>query len=376
MKIYRKITDFVNNKIINVKTNTPTEDEHVVNKKYVDDNIVYDTQATQENPNSTKFSWVKNIHQNTIQQVLDKLLYHKDQVSFTEPEFINFNFKLKDNISTGNEAIIQSGNVVKMLFKFEISSTNRTPTSYPKILIRKANLDNTGENIEQYVLTPDEFNIQTNVGEKEITLDFLQVRNIFIEREYNAISGDSVPDSFKEQKIIKTDMLPLLKNKFYIFEPIYYYQIPDTELLDIYNDDATSTTITANFAGYIGPKFSDFVRGHILNLNNTSFNRYAFIFVSGNIDGNGINKCNMEVIIRDKTTNQILSKNIYNYEDFKLKVTRNVSNIGSLMGNFDNLIYTDVTKVDSFSMIYWEFGKFKNNCEAIITFDKLYYNEI
>ena len=95
-KKIKQIYDFVGNKILNVKVNTPTDNEHPTNKGYVDINDTYDTTLSQK-PVSTKFNWVTNINNLKIKTVLDKLLYPVVNPVYENPSFSFHHFSFETN---------------------------------------------------------------------------------------------------------------------------------------------------------------------------------------------------------------------------------------------------------------------------------------
>ena len=360
-KIYRKLTDFVGNYIINVKTNTPVNPDDVSNKKYVDKQSTYDT--TLSNNDSTKFSWMKNLHNKSIKEILDMLLYPSRTENYVNPTLVDCRVKLLDNISGDNEAIINSGNNVKLQFIFELSPTQRQSNVLPKIVFTK----NNGQQTE-FQLNNNEYNTDTLTGIKTVEIDMLSIKTVQLIQQYEAISG-TVPAGFDLPYLLDIPLLPIIKSKFYIFEPIYRLPIPDTELTNLNN--LTDAEKYQKLEQYIIPKLNQFERGNTITLNQNSLNKFGFIFVSDNV----IN-CNLETLIKSKVTNHLLSRNTYSYDDFKIKAFRTVNQLAPHMGNVPNLLYTDVTRITSFVFVYWEFGNVKESSEVHLTYDKIYYEKI
>src|ERR1035437_7286572 len=76
-KIYRSF-DFRGNRIINAKTDTPTDqssDEILANKIYVDNTQIYTTTKAGAYPNPFKFSWITAVNGKTIKQIFDDLFF-------------------------------------------------------------------------------------------------------------------------------------------------------------------------------------------------------------------------------------------------------------------------------------------------------------
>lgn len=88
LKIFRSY-DFRNNKILNAKTNTPTDDEHIVNKKYTDDSHIYTTTKSTEYNSSFKHWWLLNINGKTYKQIFDDLFFPRVLPPFKNPELIS-----------------------------------------------------------------------------------------------------------------------------------------------------------------------------------------------------------------------------------------------------------------------------------------------
>ena len=353
-KIYRKITDFVGNYIKNVKTDIPVNDDDVSNKKYVDKQTTYDT--TLSNNDSTKFSWMRNIHNKSLKEIVDMLLFPQNTENYVNPELLNCSVQLLDNISGDNEAIINTGNNVKLRFVFELSVTQRLSNELPKIIFTD---NNNQTNIFQ--LQPLEFNTDTLIGSKIIEIDMLSIKKVSLQRQYEAITGVT---GFDTPYLLDIDLLPIIKNKFYIFEPIYSYKIPDNDISDLYKFDDKSQ----RFETYILPKLNQFQKGNKISVDNNKLNRYVFMFIRDNI----VN-CNLETIIKSKLNRRILSRNTYSYNNFQIKFYKRKQDIQS---EINDLIFTNVRDSDVFVIVYWEFGNIQQDCDIFLTYDKVFYDKI
>lgn len=354
-KIYRRITDFLGNKIINVKTDSPVNDEDIVNKKYVDDNNLYNTEKSKKD--SPKFPWFKSQYNRTMKEVLDELLYKTEQL-WTEPKLEFVNFQLKDNLSGNNENIINSGNLQKFYIEIEIGYTNRETNVNPKLVFLRNNGNRDVIELEH--------NTRNNYYFKTFDIDFLSVKDVLIERVYESISNQDAPDEFKVPLNFSKSIFSFIKKNFLIYEPIYYLSIPEDDLTEI--ADKPLTEQLSLIEGYVVPKLSLFERGNKINLVKNNINKYFFILLANNII-----ESNLEFFIKDKLTGHILSRDNYSYNDFQIKAYKTVQELAPFMGNQQNLIYTDISKVSSFIFVYCEFGDVIENSELYITYDKIYY---
>lgn len=125
MKI-RQIYNFIGNKILNAKVNTPTDNEHIASKGYVDANDTYDTTLSQKSV-STKFNWVTNVNNLKIKAVLDKLLY-----PVVNPVYVNPTFDM-NIFSLNTDAFIEDETVQGRLI-YDIKNPDRNILATKTIL--------------------------------------------------------------------------------------------------------------------------------------------------------------------------------------------------------------------------------------------------
>ena len=353
-KIYRKVTDFVGNYIKNVKTDTPVNEDDVSNKKYVDNQTTYDTALSRTD--STKFSWMKNMHNKSLKEIVDMLLFPQNTENHVNPNLIECHIQLLDNISGDNETIINTGNTVKLRFLFELSPTKRLSNELPKIIFTDNNNQTT-----IFQLQPAEFNVDTLIGVKIIEIDMLSIKKVELQRQYEAITG---VNGFDTSYLLNVDLLPTIKNKFYIFEPIYSYKIPDNDISDLYKFDDK----IQRFENYILPKLNQFQKGNKISVDNNKLNRYAFLFVLDNITN-----CNIETIVKSRLNRRIITRNTYSYDNLQIRFVKQKQNIQS---QINDLIFTNLTSTSNFVIAYWEFGNLQQDCDIFITYDKVFYHKI
>lgn len=111
-KIYQSL-DFLGNRLLNVKVNTPNETKNskdfqkpeyeeekdfVANKEYVDKVNTYDSPLVTKHKSSTIFKWVQNIDNLTIKEVLEKLLFPKQTALYEDPTINRVSTVFDDNI--------------------------------------------------------------------------------------------------------------------------------------------------------------------------------------------------------------------------------------------------------------------------------------
>lgn len=110
-KIWHSL-DLRNNKILNAKTDEPTDPEHISNKKYVDDMTTYDTAKAFEFKNPFKFEWMKNVYGKKYKALFDDLLFPRilpiyinpiltgvDSVVFEKTQYFNDECLLLDSLN-------------------------------------------------------------------------------------------------------------------------------------------------------------------------------------------------------------------------------------------------------------------------------------
>lgn len=186
MGIFKKIFrsyDFRNNKIINVKTDTPTNPEHITNKDYVDSKVIYNTALPEENSTSFVFPWAKNLFEKTFKQVFDDLLFPQINPEYYNPEIKNISFEFDSQI-INNKYLLFKDITIPAKIKFTLKHNDRDLIA------------SDGDNIKLEIKTLNNnyiFEIYGDVTANledtyEIDFDFKELGNIyFIESGFDII---------------------------------------------------------------------------------------------------------------------------------------------------------------------------------------------
>lgn len=205
MKIGHKIMDFLNNRIINVKTNTPTDKDHVVPKNYVDTSVTYKTVKSEKYKNPFKFFWMKDSTNKPVVTILDDLLYPDINPEYVEPSTM---YSLtQDN----NKNIINRLESTEFTVDYKIIKNDRDLDSPVEIVLVTKN----GE-----VTYPDTKINYTNVMKFKCVLN--DVTDVLLRFKYTTNNNtkettygtDYVAPEFKLKKTVDVSLLEsITKNK-------------------------------------------------------------------------------------------------------------------------------------------------------------------
>lgn len=139
-KIFRSF-NFLNNKIFNAKVETPEHDEHIANKKFVEDQQIYSTEKAETYVDSFKHSWVKSLFGKNISAIFDDLFFPRVLPEFVNPE-VNFEFTINDDyfindpISGEVKNLLLKGKDISLKFTYDFILNDREETINPgKIVV-------------------------------------------------------------------------------------------------------------------------------------------------------------------------------------------------------------------------------------------------
>ncbi len=123
--------DFRNNKILNAKVNTPTQNQHIANKEYVDSagvNASYDTVKAQTYQTPFLFNLMGNIFEKTFKQIFDDLFFPRVLPTYLNPEVIITNILCTSHNDYYNQQ-------VTLDFSFTLFSNDRNPAGLSQIVV-------------------------------------------------------------------------------------------------------------------------------------------------------------------------------------------------------------------------------------------------
>jgi len=146
-KFFQSI-DLRNNKILNGKVETPTENQHITNKEFVESQQKYDTTKSQNYSNPFKFDWITNVYNKTFKEILDDLFFPRVLPIFENPEFSIEHFYLYDypNYNNGKFIIFDKQSITFTLI-IKLTTNDRLPLDLPLLKV----YDNTS--IQTYAAT-------------------------------------------------------------------------------------------------------------------------------------------------------------------------------------------------------------------------------
>lgn len=213
-KFFQSI-DLRNNKILNGKVETPTQNQHITNKEFVESQQKYDTTKAQTYNNPFKFDWITNVYNKTFKQILDDLFFPRVLPIFQNPEIKLLNFELLDYPNyDNNKYIIFDKQSITFTLVIQITNNDRLPLDLPLLKV----YDNTS--IQTYsptLIIENTFyyqNISFIVNQNE--LQFKIVNNFAVSSSKNDSYGDAYLETGFE--------LPYLLN-FDLFDEINQYLI-------------------------------------------------------------------------------------------------------------------------------------------------------
>lgn len=236
MAKFRKIwfgLDLRNNKLINAKTNTPTDSEHIAPKSYVDINTTYDTSKAQTYQNPPKFPWITNVYNKSFKQIFDELFFPVIYPTYTNPSFNNMKINVIDEFSIqGGKKGIFEDRINKFRIDYKISASDRVSGIVPKIII----VNNSN--------TTYEFNgTETSDTEGFIEWEFLwrDIQSITLRKvfeESSTIKNTNygvpyIPVEFTINYNLDFDVLNFINKNYLLFPPILYRNDIDDESIEI-----------------------------------------------------------------------------------------------------------------------------------------------
>ncbi len=228
--------DFRNNKLINAKTNTPTDSEHIAPKSYVDTNTTYDTSKAQTHQNPPKFPWITNVYNKSFKQIFDDLFFPIINPTYTNPSFNNMKINVIDEftIQGGKKGIFED-RINKFRIDYKISGSDRISGIVPKIIVE----NNSG--------TIYEFNgTETSDTEGFIEWEFLwrdiasiTLRKVF--EESSVTKNDNygtpyIPVEFTINYNLDFDILNFITKNYLLFPPVLFFKDEDEEYVTIIDD--------------------------------------------------------------------------------------------------------------------------------------------
>lgn len=316
-KKIKQIYNFVGNKILNVKVNTPTDNEHPTHKKYVDDNDTYDTTLSQK-PVSTKFNWVNNVNGLKIKYVLDKLLYPVVNPVYENPSFTFQHFSFETN------KIIEDQIIGSMLF-LTIKNADRTPINN-KTTLQVIDLQN---NATSFEVEENDFIVKIGFELKFDTLKEIKVR-----KQYNiaTVKNDSDGNPFVDNNFNSTYELVKTISKKELLSIIELNILPTNYFINNFDKNSIQTFLDKNISEYT--KSSEFSMGtysETTPLNNTFLCLVHPDMISRFFSFIGYTSNNLGVSVS-------LENNFINYsliDNDGFQYTKNINGINYLAISFD-----------------------------------------
>jgi len=134
-KFFQSI-DLRNNKILNGKVETPTQNQHIANKEFVEEFQNYDTTKANTYNNPFKFDWITNIYNKTFKQILDDLFFPRVLPTFTNPVVELFSFKLFDYPNQfDGKYIVFNNQPITFNLTVRITNNDRLPLDMPLLKV-------------------------------------------------------------------------------------------------------------------------------------------------------------------------------------------------------------------------------------------------
>lgn len=270
---FRKVffgLDFRNNKIINTKTNTPTDPEHIVPKNYVDVNTTYDTNTAQTQQNPPKFPWITNVYNKTFKQIFDELFFPVILPTYQNPTFNSMKISVFDEYSvSGSKKAIFEDRITKFRIDYKISASDRISGLVPSIIVT-----NNSGGISTFNGT------ETSDTEGFIEWEFLwrDVQSIVLRKvfqESTTIKTDNygnqyIPVDFTINYNLDFDVLNFILKNFILYPPILYYHDSVENYATIIDNIIDGDELTH---GLIEPQLSMFIkdRRFIVDGNNNTY---------------------------------------------------------------------------------------------------------
>lgn len=237
--------NFRNNKIINAKTNTPTEDEHIVNKSFVDSKTIYNTPKVLEYVNPFKLEWVTNPVNKNILQLFDDVFFPRINPEYFNPTFETFDTKkvspnivFIDTINTG------------FTVSWVIKESDRELNQAPSIVITKNDDSFTTIIVDSISL----------IGQKSFNVDWSDIKSIEFVAVFNPTENlkqdtygdDYLSEEFETIYTLKHNILSDIQTDNIIVPALFYRKIKDNENVEDIVDQtlalSTSTQLINNLS--------------------------------------------------------------------------------------------------------------------------------
>jgi hypothetical protein len=195
-KLIFRAYDFMNNKILNAKVDTPTEDNQIANLKTVNDSVLYDTQKAQTYNNSFKHSWLTELYQKSLKTIFDDLFFPRILPIYNNPLItptilVENSCIISDPISGNVKNIIFIGKQLNATFKFDIALNDRLTTENPGYIEIIS-----GGSTQQVFYTG---NFSDLIG--EINFDFVYTPGITIKYKQDFSESQEKQDSYGDNYI-------------------------------------------------------------------------------------------------------------------------------------------------------------------------------
>lgn len=228
-KIIHTNVDLKKNALSNARVkDTPENRYDIVNKEYLDAQVLFDT--PNKTKTSTKFPWVSNIADNSVKQILDKLLFPVIYPTYENPVFKNIKV-----INTNPGKSIATGQVISGQIQFELYNPDR-----PKVDDAVLNI------LDVNGIVTHTFNVE-NIFDTKINFQFLLNEDI----KYFELVQNFEPVILKYdsngQQFIDTDFASsyTLKYKFPINEYLSDFNVIENVLYKVITDIKTQESLNS-----------------------------------------------------------------------------------------------------------------------------------
>lgn len=224
-KIFKSL-DFRNNKIINAKTVTPTDDKHIVPKDYADNLTTFNT-SNANNGILSYFPWMQNLFNKPIKEILDNLLYPVIKPTYKNPEYYNVIITDFDEYNVvGERKSIFLNRLTKFRIDYQITESDRISGFTPKVIVTSK----TGT-VTEYngTITSD------TLGFVEFQFMFSNIQSIILRKVFqdvDVIKNDNfgnpyIPNEFTLNYNLDYDIMNLIIENYELFEPVITYKLPN-----------------------------------------------------------------------------------------------------------------------------------------------------
>lgn len=250
-KIFKSF-DFRGNRIINAKTDTPTDQSHpeiLANKIYVDNSLTYQTEKATQLQNPFYFNWITGVNGKTFKQILDDLFFPRilpiyknielqniSNFSFTNLKVSNVNLQHKYN-AYYNQAIIG-------MFNYTLNSdADRSIANFPYIKFIDEN------NVETiFNATTNDLVYQINFNytliSSNTTLKFGITESSTSNTKQDSYGDDYVPQEFQSELNYEIDITELFLQNIILYDSFLISDIRTTEAIPDYTELTIPTLFT------------------------------------------------------------------------------------------------------------------------------------